>query len=246
MARLGEPAVLVRLAAKGFDEAHSAHDLLEDAGDLAVVAAQAAMAGAQPSKDRLKGERQEWRDDERDDGEPHRVAEQNDDRPDDLRRVLQRFRHELGDEHLRLLRVRQHARDDLARLGALKVEERQSLQVREHAVAQITRHVFLKGGAELSAEPDERVLERDDRENRDDHHLHGPEGIRGVEERADEPLLRRGDPLRARRRDVLLRLEQRVQERHQQRERKNVECRGDDVTRDRPDHPPCVRAEKPQ
>jgi hypothetical protein len=124
------------------------------------------------------------------------IAEQDHDRADDLRQVLQGLRHQLGDQRLRLLGVRQHARDDLSRLGALEPAERQPLQVLEDAVAQVARHVLLERGAELTGEPHEHVLERDDRDDRDHHRLHRPEPVGGIEERTDHPLVRRGDPAR--------------------------------------------------
>ena len=58
--------VLVRLAAERLHEPHAAHDFLQHARDLAVVAAQAAMSLAQLAQHRLQREREQRRDDERD------------------------------------------------------------------------------------------------------------------------------------------------------------------------------------
>ena len=244
MARLGEPRVLVRLAAERLHEPHAAHRLLQHARDLAVVAAQPAVPLAQLSQHRLQCQREERRDDERDEGEAQRVAEQNHDRTDDLRHVLQRARHELGDQRLRLLGVGQHARDDLSRLRALEPAERQPLEVAEDAVAKVARHVLLQRRAELSGEPDEEILQRDDRDDRDHHRLHRSEPVGGIEEGADHPLVRARDPAGRRGGDQLLRAEQRVEKERKQREREDVERRCDDVRHDGADHPPGVRAKE--
>ena len=194
MARLHEALVLVRLAPERLHEPNAAHRLLEDARDLAVVAPQAPVALAQLAQHGLQRESEQRRDHQRDEGEPHRIAEQDDDRADDLRQVLQRFRHQLGDQRLRLLGVRQHARDDLPRLRALEIAERQPLQVTEHAVAQIARHVLLQRCAELAGEPDENVLQRDDGDDRHHHRLHRAQSVGGIQEGTDEPLVRARDP----------------------------------------------------
>ena len=73
--------------------------------------------------------------------------------------VLHRARHELGDEHLRLIGVGQDLGDDLAGLRPLEIAERQPLHVPEHSVAQVARDVLLERRAELAGEPDEHVLD---------------------------------------------------------------------------------------
>jgi hypothetical protein len=111
---------------------------------ISIVAAQPAVSLAEPAEHGLQREREERRDDEGDEGELDRVVEQDDDRADDLRHALERLRHELRDERLRLLGVAQYAGDDLPGLRALEVAEREALEVAEHAVAEVAGDVLLE------------------------------------------------------------------------------------------------------
>ena len=201
------------------------------------------MAAAQLSQNRLERERQQWRDDERQEGEPRRDPEQYDDVDDDHCPVLKRARHDLGDDQTRLLRVRQHRRHDLAGLGALEIPNGQPLQMTEDRITQVARDVFLETRSQLTAEPDENVFREYQRENYEDDGAQRRHRVGRIEQGADRASLDVPEPAQLPRNELRL-LEERVQERDQQRKRKRIENRRDDVARGRRRHSPRVRMEK--
>jgi len=149
------------------------------------------------------------------------------------------LRDHLRDDLLRLLRVVQHAREDVAGLHPNEVTERQTLQMRVERIAQVTRHVFLKLRTQLAARPHEHVLSRDRDENDDDDPQQRCLGALAVQKRTEELILQ-GRQFRL----VCRLVEQPVEKRDQQCEAEDVEHGCRDVARHRSSHAPRMRPEE--
>jgi hypothetical protein len=92
------------------------------------------------------------------------------------------------------VRVVEDAGEDLPRLGAPEVGERQPLEVRVHRVAQVARDVLLQARAEVAAEPGEELLTATASRMTRMTFRERPHLVAGVEQR---PMTRRSSPLTA-------------------------------------------------
>ena len=155
MTRLAEALVLVRLAAERFHEAHPGDDLLQHARDLAVVVAKAPVAATQLPQEWLERRRENRRHDERDEREQVTSSRARSRSRRSARGSESSCRYQLGDERLRLLGVGEDFRDDLPRLGALEVAQRQRCMC-ENTPSRIARHV-LPAATHREARPSTRT-----------------------------------------------------------------------------------------
>src|SRR4051812_42408996 len=112
----------------------------------------------------------------------------------------------------------------------------------EDGVAEIARHILLQRRTELAGEPEEHVLHGDEGNDRDDEHLQRAERVAGNDERADESRLELAQPARRKAHGRLL--EDLTQEWNEEREREDVERRGDDVEHDVAEHPRAIRPQE--
>ena len=224
-----------------FHETDAADRLLQHARHLTVHVAATKIPSAQLLEHRLQRESQQRQDDERDERQLPRDAEQDRDVDEHQRCALERLRHDLREDEARLERVVDHAREDLPRLHLGEVAERKVREVAIDGVAQIARHVLLERRAELPSDPHQQILEQHRRHDEQDDvaqraHLVAGNDLtphRRVQELRHPPRLERCRRL----------VEEDVEERDQQRDRKAVEQRREQVACDRDRHPPRVRAQ---